>query len=433
MTVYKPVTVNVKKWTLPKENIMNRNIIFLLPILLITLACLGTPTIAPTNTPPPIALTFVPGAEVPPPVFPNTPANGGPASNAQPSGLKVAYVLNGNLWFWSDATPARQLTNDGDTFRLRLSDDGAVIVYQRGQSLWAINADGSSARQLVDVPAFTGRPLPGTFEFQPNSHRIYFTTRASAPEVIPTDLHRVDADAPAPQTLLTQDGGEFTFSPDGSLLALAQTDRINILRADGSGLVTAFQFQTVNTQSDWSYIPQVVWMPDSTGFYTVIPAQKSRFMYVMADGSFSAQLAEFSAADLRLSQPLISPDGSKVAYATQNGTTLDVHLIDASTADLTVASHPNAPQLGLWAWSPDSARFAYWIDPVLPLMAGFHIPSTPLVDSITPYSLTWVAPDKFIYLRNGELRLGQLSNPALTVIAAGFSPTDDARVYDFAP
>jgi Tol biopolymer transport system component len=409
--------------------------LLLLGLLLVTAACTSsipaTPTfdfsILPTITP-------GPGSEVPPTelLAPTT------AVTVEPSGLKVVFVLNGDLWFCSETTQARPLTSQGDAGAAKLSDDGKVIVFTRGSGLWAINNDGSNPRPLVeDLPAFTGHPFLAQFEFQPGAHILYFSSRDSAQAAEGLDLHRVDADAPAPQTLLLE-GGVITFSPDGRLLALAQTERIHILRADSPALVSALDFPKLNAHSDWSFYPQVVWLDNSSGFYTVIPGNiggLSRFLYVSADGTFTAQLAEFARADPRVGLPLIAPDGSKVAYVTQIDSTLEVHVIDASTADLTVATHLDAPLIGLWAWSPDSARFAYHTgDPSRLLIAGPNLPSAPLLlDAIASYSLTWVDANRFLYLANGELRLGQVGNPLLAVIAAGFSDTQDSRAYDFAP
>lgn len=409
---------------------------YLLPALLLLLAaCTSTPQ-TPEPSAPPLVTTQVP---------PQTEATAPPISEitVEPSGLKVAYSLSGDLWFWSETTPAHQLTSDGDIARIKLSDDGLVIAYQRGQTLWAVQRDGANPRQLVDIPAYTGRPFLGQFEFLPNSHIVYFSSKDSVQAVTATDLHRVDADAPTPQPVLLQGGGNFTFSPNGRLVALAQTGLINVAYADGAGLVSVLTFTPVNTYSDWSYIPQVVWLDNSTGFYTVIPAndpaanpsQRSRFLYVAADGAFTAQLAEFIAADVRLGQPLIAPNGSKVAYVTKTDSALDLHLIDASTADLVVASHPNAPLLGLWAWSPDSARLAYHTgDPSRPLLAGINLPSIPLTDPMSPNSLRWVDANRFLYIANGELRLGQVGTPLLTILTAGFDASQaDTRYFDFAP
>jgi hypothetical protein len=433
-------------------------LLFLAASVLLTLACLGTPanTEIPIATePPPGVPSAGPGSEVPPVSSATTvPIQETAMPPSQPSGLKVAFELNGNIWFWSESTPARQLTQEGDAGDLKISRDGLVIAYRRGQTIWAVNADGSNPRQLVDASAFAAPLLPSTpeppllgdFQFQPGTHMLYFHTRYRLDEtygIPPNDLYRVDADTPEPQSLLTRGGGDMTISPDGRLIALARTDRINIVNADGSNLLTALEFTAVNTYSDWSYAPQVVWLSDATGFYTVIPAsdpnnnpaQLSRFLYVSPTGAFSAQLAEFPAAPVRVSRPLIAPDGSKVTYVTQTNAALDIHVIDASTADLTVAAHPNSGLIGLWAWSPDSKRFAYWTsDPANLLLTGINLPSASLVDASAPYSLRWVNTDRFLYFRDGELRLGQVGTPMLTVIASGF-PTyqADTRYYDFAP
>lgn len=361
---------------------------------------------------------------------------------AEPSGLKVAFLLEGNIWFWSEATPARQLTTDGDAAWLKLSDDGKVIAFTRGQGLWAINSDGTNLRELVaDVSVFTGRPYLTQIEFQPGTHIVYFSSRSSIQSSVGDDLNRVDADSPTPQTLLHQ-GGQFTFSPDGKLLALANVDRINILRTDNVSFISALDFVQVNTYSDWLYYPQVVWLNDSTGFYTVIPAsdpvakpgQKARFLYVAADGSFSAQLAEFATADIRVGRPFIAPNGSKVVYLTSTDQTFDIHVIDASTADAVIATYPISPQFGLWNWSLDSTRFTYWTeDPSRLLIAGVNLPPVPAMDVIAPYSLTWVDANRFLYLANGELRLGQVGNPNLSVISAGFRINQDGTPYAFAP
>jgi tricorn protease-like protein len=124
-----------------------------------------------------------------------------------------------------------------------------------------------------------------------------------------------------------------------------------------------------------------------------------------------------------------------VAYVTQADATLEVHVIDASTADLTVASHANAPLIGLLAWSPDSARFAYHAgDPSRLLLTGVNISSMPLLDSFTSHTFAWVDANRFLYFANGELRLGQVGNPLLTVVATGFPDWQGyLGSYDFAP
>ncbi len=263
-------------------------------------------------------------------------------------GLTITYILDGNVWLWDGSS--RQLTNDGDAKLVKISDDGKVLVYLRGQSfstlnaqsLWMCNTDDPSSPQvLVPLPIYdpenpSFEKLSITqFEFQPNSHWIYFSTGRSDGSTF-GDLYRVNADAPGePQELLEMDGGLITFSPDGNLLALSSLRNIKVIHPDGSNLITALHYPLISRET--GSIPQVVWMENGTGFYTVLPDNagiSSKYLYVSADGSVSAQLADLQSD---MGTPIISPDGLKVAYAKQNATTYELHLVEASTTDTIIA------------------------------------------------------------------------------------------------
>ena len=272
----------------------------------------------------------------------------------------------------------------------------------------------------------------GQFEFQPSTHWIYFTTvwGGEKPIIQSRDLHRVNADAPTPQALLTQDGGTITFSTDGNLLALSSLTSIKVIHADGSGLVTALSYPVISTIEDT--IPQVVWLSNGTGFYTVIPNDnggKSKYLFVSAEGNFSAQLAEYEG----LMPPIISPDGLKVAYVDHVATSFNLHVIEASTADTIIASYEGAPFLVPWNWSPDSKLVTFSnAHPVFLLTAGIGIAPFLLTESITPYSLRWGSADRFIFFREGELLIGQVGSPNTISIASGFpKDQEDTRYYDF--
>lgn len=412
---------------------MKQKALLLLAAVLLTLACLAAPqpTALPTSnsvaTP-----DFVPSAT--------------PQATALPEPLgklKIAYILDGNVWLWDGAAPARQLTSDGDAAQVKISDDGAVIAYQRGQNLWAVNADGSSPRLLVNVVSYGIPILPelgagltlflGQFEFQPNTHWVYFTTAwgGEKPIIQSRDLHRVNADVPSPQALLTNDGGTITFSTDGNLLALSSLTSIKVIHSDGSGLVTALSYPVIDI--DFDYRPQVVWLSNETGFYTVIPGsdddgEKSKYLFVSSEGNFSAQLAEYNG----LIPPIISPDGLKVAYVDHIADSFNLHVIEASTTDTIIASYEGAPFLVPWSWSPDSKLVIFSnAHPMLLLTAGIGIPPSPLTEAITPYSLRWVSADHYIFFREGELLIGEIEKPNTIHIASGFSNQADTRYYDF--
>ncbi|GEM_PF-3236760 len=410
---------------------MKQKALLLLATVLLTLACFGAPlpTALPTSN---SAVT----PESVPSVTPQATALPEPLGK-----LKIAYILDGNVWLWSEATSARQLTTDGDVTQVKISDDGAVIAYQREQSLWAANTDGALPRLLVDVPAYPNPVLPergagltlflDQFEFQPNTHWVYFATAwgGEKPIIQSRDLHRVNADAPTPQMLLDGDGGTITFSTDGNLLALASLTSIKVIHADGSGLVTALSYPIISATS--AYIPQVVWLSDETGFYTVIPdenGEMSKYLFVSAQGGFSAQLAEYEGSI----PPIVSPDGLKVAYVKHTVNAEELHIIEASTADTIIASYEDAPLLVPWGWSPDSKRVVFSnAHPMLLLTAGIGIPPSPLTEAISPYSLRWIDAEHFIFFREGNLLIGQMNNPETILIASGFSNQAEPKEYDF--
>jgi len=364
--------------------------------------------------------------------------------NLPAGSLLLVYSQAGNLRLWDGSAP-RQLTASGQDAAPRFSDDGSVIAFRRQRDLWAINVDGSGERLLVSgaflaaLPNAAGGPLePGLFAFAPRSHALYFNTSlADGSSSVPQgDLLSVDADNPAPQVLLNtgQGGAGFSFSPDGGRIALARSDRINMVNLDGSGLKTVFSFPPVNMGSGSSYIPQVVWTPDSTGFETVIPpadglanpAAPSRFMFVPADGSRAAQLAEFIAAPASADAPRISPDGARVLYVRPQGASLELHIIDASTADRAYFSYA-ADKFGTLGWAPDSLHMLYWIDDRRRAYLGSsEAQAIPVSDLAFAEQVTWLDTTHCLFLDGAELRLRNLGQPSLRI------DTADPGGFDFA-
>src|SRR5512137_2096162 len=92
-------------------------LLLLTAIMLWTLACLGTQETIPLPT----------GDDASPSVTIPTEAIAVTATATNmPSpypGLTIAYILDGNVWFWDSTGAARQLTKDGDATRVRISDD----------------------------------------------------------------------------------------------------------------------------------------------------------------------------------------------------------------------------------------------------------------------------------------------------------------------
>ena len=54
---------------------------------------------------------------------------------SEPSGLRVLYIREGDLWSWTEAGGKAQLTGTGDMSTARLSHDGQSLAFMRGRTL----------------------------------------------------------------------------------------------------------------------------------------------------------------------------------------------------------------------------------------------------------------------------------------------------------
>jgi hypothetical protein len=418
---------------------MNKRFILIgMTLLVLVLAC-GT---IPSVTPPPIddlattvsmTLTaMAPGGVSPVPAT-DTPAS--PGTTPLPSGsLKVVYIKGGNAWLWTDGGTPAQLTTTSSVGDVKISDDAQVVAFIRNGELWAINADGSNLHTLAGTGYLAGfTPSDGgtvqvrAFDFAPGSHQVFFNTgiQTEAYFVPQYDLHSVDADNPSPTQLLSPgDGGNITFSPDGTWIALTTPETINAIRTNGSDYRSIFTFPMVLTYSEWFYVPDVVWISTGDGVYIVVPAhdplanpsETTKFYYVPLSGS-PAQLAEFPAAPAFFSRPLVAPNGSQVLYIKQVGTSpasYEIHLIDASTADTNYGSFASLG--GLTNWSPDSSHFVFTKDDNrISWLGQVGSTETLLTDTTHSRFVTWVSGGRFLFVNDAELRIQLLGSPSILV------------------
>lgn len=350
------------------------------------------------------------------------------------SPLRVTYAKDGNIWLWDASAPPKRLTRTGWDSAPKISDDGLMVAFLRNGELWAVNSDGNnqrvlaSASELASLPHGSSNPVrPRQFDFAPYSHDVYLNTDLvgdpfSVPEY---NLIRVNADSPSFQALLDagQGGGQFIFSPDGAKIALPRNDKINVVNADGTGLKTVFAFPAVMMYSESSYIPDALWLPDGSGFKTVIPAQDqlgnpsapTRFMFIPADGGQAAQLAEFVASPAFANPPVISPDGAKVLYTKAQGANLELHIIDASTADQMYFRHA-ADTFGILGWASDSIHVVYWLDDSRRAWLGpQENDAIPLSDVTFAANIAWVDSQRYLFLNESELRLRRLGQPSILI------------------
>ena len=139
---------------------------YLLPIILLILilpACTIQGLPYPTETPDPNLITpdlEATRAMVESGMFPSsTPKPTRDTSNLRPTvkpdsisiympSLKVAYLKDGDVWYWELGNAPTQLTSSGDVVDVVLSDDWSQAAFIRQidetrQAVWVVNTDGS--------------------------------------------------------------------------------------------------------------------------------------------------------------------------------------------------------------------------------------------------------------------------------------------------
>ena len=353
---------------------------------------------------------------------------------------RVVYAKDGAIWLWDATGSPKQLTSfrgDDPATQFKeqdqspkISEDGQVIAFIRDNNLWAMDGSGANQHMLVSAVDLASLSrsmagmdhLPRQFDFAHHSHDIYFniTTMMKDTPNFEYNLAKVSADSPGVRALLSdsQGGADFVFSPDGTKIALPRTNKINVVNADGTGLKTVFSFQPIKMKDASFYIPEIVWLPDGSGFKTVLPgsdsAAQTRFMFISSDGAIVAKLAEFNASLVFVSHPFISPDGSRVLYTKTHGTDLELHVIDAGTADKTYFSRA-ADTFKIFGWAPDSRSFLCGMDGSTWLVSQVGT-VTELSDVSDARHLVWVDAQRFLFVaHDSSLRFRRLLQPSIVL------------------
>lgn len=403
---------------------INRSYFIVISIFILIVSILACNTPIPTVTSAPSGTTVEPEGvtATEPPVLP-------PPAMAT---LRVVYIKADNVWLWTEGTGILQLTFAGGARNPVLSGDGQVVAFNRNGELWAVNADGTNEHQLVSTAYLTGLVSGGdTAEvkdilWRPGTHTIYFNTvvvAAIAGYRIPqADLQSIEADGSVDMVTYLESagsGGDPYFSPDGTIVALSQPDKIIFMEVSGTFWNVALTFPNVLTYSEWSYYPEIVWLPDSSGVRVAIPAadplgdpsQPSTFWNVPVSGSPSI-LTTFIAAPAFASFPYISPDASAVLYTAENPSGVEIHSIRSDGTDTLYTSYPSGT-IEIEGWTPDSVHFmVHHLPTQINIMAvgeDLVLGDTPIVSKVI-----WIDSSRFIFINGTELRistLGSASSP----------------------
>lgn len=333
-------------------------------ILIFGMAACGSTTLPATPGPAPVSEASPlpePGQPLPESPVPAAETAIQPSLSA-PSGLRVVYLREGNLWSWTQMGGNTQLTGTGDMSTARLSDDGQLLAFMRGRDIWTVRMDGTDARLLAAQAA--------------GSSALW-------------------------------------FAPNGSLLAVSTSDHIDVIDINAPSLNTVVTYPAVPD----GYYPEVVWSPDSSGFKTVIPSQggQAELLFVFPNGTV-ASLAKFTLLPLSESLSYISPDGGYVIYVAKSGDGKEsLYLMDSSGA--TKPYGEEAANVRVLGWLPDAKHFAYAFEDAPRAFLG-DVAGNPQEISLAGYQVVrWVDEEQFLGLQGGSLYLGDIHSRKILIDA----------------
>jgi Tol biopolymer transport system component len=378
--------------------------------------------------------------------------------------LRVAFVNvtehGNNAWLWTESEgEAIPLTKDGGVGDVKISDDGEIVAFARGDGLWMVKSDGTEERQLVSAEDFaTLEPREGfdelevtldRFEWIPGTHVLAFNTRLRMDIglMLNDDLYLVNADTLERITLLPPGaGGEFYYSPDGSQAAIVTSGSISLINADGSDRREVFTYTPVTTRSEFWFYAQPVWMADSSALWVAIPpadpfvqpSPSTSVWHIPTDGTPASMRGSIATGQMMSS--VFSPDLRYVAHLHQEQSdptappVLNLLVTDLDSGE-TIAQYSEATLV--YEWSPDSQHFAF-------LASSSDSPSQAKVgqlggDVVPVYSdaevvidLRWVDADRYLFLaqssKGWDIMLGEIGGPVKSVAGVvGLRPA-----YDFA-
>jgi Tol biopolymer transport system component len=275
------------------------------------------------------------------------------------------YLMN------PDGSEERLLTSMGIPTALHWSADRSKIVFDGGPAndTYVINADGTGERQLTNtVPD----QLRGRWNNQeqfptisPDGSRIAFEAdQAPLSEDANSEIYVVNPDGTGFTNLTNSPGGDFrpVWSPDGSKIAYVGSFRLWIMNADGSGQVQisgdGFVERTAPTWSpDGRMLAFLVLVGDifnHTGYELHV---------VSVDGSGERSIATGNI----LSDPIWSPDGSRIVYGEEFQFVVVINPDGSNRRQLTGGDLRRTQPV----WSPDGARLAYTVEyPATPASDG---------------------------------------------------------------
>jgi Tol biopolymer transport system component len=251
-----------------------------------------------------------------------------------------------------DGTGERQLTRGNRTaFFPDWSPDGNTIAFEHEQGTSGrIALMSFSGRSLHDLTArgpgvrSKGHVYDGQPSFTPDGRRIVFS-HGQGPADHGIWIMRRDGSGARRLTrnpfVRNWDGGDIDpeVSPDGkfvSFIRIKKAEKLQALfiaRIDGSGLkrLTPYALE-VAIKHDWS--PDGTLILLTTHADQPLPGQSANLAVIRADGSGLKSLTRFAGGKNHAYAGSFSPDGTKIVFRLETGSTYSLATVDREGANL---------------------------------------------------------------------------------------------------
>ena len=427
-------------------------------LLLTSLACEYLPTPEPELPPSDVIATSVAATLAAGEEGPSTEEPGEPPETPEPPPLlRIAYIKDGDVWYWEEGGPHLVLTALGDVTTARLSSDGQMVAFVRqfdwnNEEIYAVNTDGTNLHPLVTLADFATMKVypdaisavPYRIAWVPGTHTLAFNTRMTFEGpglILPDELRLVDADSITLSVLMTPGtAGDFYYSPDGSQIALVNSTMISVVDSDGSNRRDLLTFPFIITYSEYALYPSVSWSPDSTFLRAAIPAadplldppDPTVIWYLPADGSGASPQLSITTAPFFQEIAAISPDLNKVAFITVitpgAPPVVDLHIANVDGSSDVIYANGG---YGFESWSMDNEHFIYTSNGHNPKIGRVGDPPQDLTGITLMVNPSWVDASRYLYLNrlsgSWELWLREMGSPGILIA----STPGEMMQYDF--